>query len=140
MLGAELQLGLREDHPVGDAAAELRALERAAVRKQGAGKGDRDRRPGTEVPRPADDLARLGLADIDAAELEAVGVRVLARLDDLAHEVAAVVAVVVGHTAVGDALHLAGGDREAVGDRNSCRVNVDVLAEPGNGDLHVRTA
>ena len=57
VLGAELELGLGQDHPVGDAAAELGPLERPAVRKDGAGKGHRDGRAGAEVPGAADDLA-----------------------------------------------------------------------------------
>ena len=56
-------------------------LERVAAREDGAGQRDRDRRPGAEVPGAADDLARLALAHVHAAELEPVGVRVLARLD-----------------------------------------------------------
>ena len=47
-----------------------------------------------------------------------------------------VVAVLVGDPAIGDALDLAGGDGEAVGDLGRRRVDVDVLAEPGDGDLH----
>ena len=99
-----------------------RSFARSSVRPSGStapGKRDRDRRAGAEVPRAADDLARLALAHVDAAELEPVGVRVLARLDDAPDAEEAEVAVVVGDAAVGDALDLAGGDRQPVGELGS---------------------
>ena len=136
MVGAELELALREDHPVGDLAAELRLLEPQAAREDGAGQRDRDRRPGPEVPGAADDLARLALADVHAAELEAVGVRMLARLDHAPDLEEPVVAVLVGDPAPRDALDLAGRDREPVGDLLRRGRDLDVLAEPGERDLH----
>ena len=135
VLGAELQLGLREDHAVGHRAAQLGALERPPVGKHRAGERDRHSRTGAEVPRAADDLAGLLLPHVDAAELKPVGVGVLAGLDDAADEIVAVVPVQVGDAAVGDALHLAGGDGEPIGDPRRGRVDLDVLPEPGDGDL-----
>ena len=82
VVGAELDLVLGEDHPVGDLAAEL-ARARAAARSAATAPGSatRDRGAGAEVPGAADDLAGLGLADVDAAELQPVGVRVLLGLE-----------------------------------------------------------
>ena len=85
MVVAELQLAGGEDHPARHLAAERPLLERAgSAGEQCPGQGDRDRRPRAEVPRAADDLPWLALAHVDAAELEPIGVRVLAGLDDLA--------------------------------------------------------
>ena len=79
----------------------------AAVREHRARQRDGDRRAGAEVPGAADDLARLALADVDAAELEPVGVRVLAGLEHAADAEEPEVAVVVGDAAARDPLDLA---------------------------------
>ena len=52
VLAAQLELGLGEDHPVRDGAAELGALERAAVRQHRAGQRDRDGRARRRSSRP----------------------------------------------------------------------------------------
>ena len=93
---AQLELALREDHPVGDLAAQLGALELRPARQDGARQGDRDRGAGAEVPRAADDLPRLVLPHVDAAELEPVGIRVLSGLEHPADAVQAEVSVDVG--------------------------------------------
>ena len=62
----------------------LPPLELEAARQRRAGERDGHGRAGAEVPGAADDLARLALADVDPAELEPVGVRVLPRLEHLA--------------------------------------------------------
>ncbi len=126
---------LGEDHPVRDGPAKLGPLERAAVREHGAGKRDRHGRAGPEVPGAAHDLARLALPHVHPAELETVGVRVLAGLEDAADEVEGVVAVLVGDAAARDALHLARGDGEPLGELGRAGVHVDVLAQPGEGNL-----
>ena len=59
-------------------------LERLPSGSTAPGQRDRDRRAGAEVPGAADDLPRLALAHVDAAELEPVGVRVLAGLEHAA--------------------------------------------------------
>jgi hypothetical protein len=69
MMPAQLQLALGHDHPLRDAAAELDALQLHAARDDRAGQPDRDRGAGAEVPGAADDLARLGFAQVDLAQL-----------------------------------------------------------------------
>ena len=59
VVGAEVDLVLGEDHPVGHLAAQLAPLERQTVRERRAGERDGDRRAGAEVPGAADDLVRL---------------------------------------------------------------------------------
>ena len=61
--------------PSRDLAAQLAPLELQPVRQHRARERDADGRARAEVPRAADDLARLALADVDLAELQAVGVR-----------------------------------------------------------------
>ena len=100
------------------------------------GRATRDRRAGAEVPGAADDLPRLRLADVDAAELEPVGVRVLGRLHHPADEEAAEVAVGVGHAAALDPLDLRGRDREPRGELLERHVERDVVGEPGDRNAH----
>ena len=112
VVGPELELALGEDHPVGDDAPQRRPLQlHARPGSTAPGQRDGDRGAGAEVPGAADDLARLRLADVDLAELQAVGVRVLARLEHAPDAEEPEVAVRVGDAAVGDALDLGGGDR-----------------------------
>ena len=96
VVGAELELALGQDHPPRDLAAQLRLPERlVGARKPRARKRDGDGGAGTEVPGAADDLARRALPHVDLAELQPVGVRMLARLEDLADEEEPEIAVFV---------------------------------------------
>ena len=81
VVGAEVDLVLGEDHPLGHFAAQLAPLERQPVRQGRAGKRDRDFRARAEVPGAADDLVRLVLADVDLRQLQPVRVRMLLRLE-----------------------------------------------------------
>ena len=58
-----------------------------------AGQGDRDRRTGAEVPGAAHDLLRVGVADVDLAELQPVGIRVLLGRDHAADDQVVEIAV-----------------------------------------------
>ena len=136
VVGADLELALGEDHPVRHDAAELRLLELLTTGHHGAGQCDRDVRAGAEVPGATDDLARLPLSDVDRAELQPVGVRVLAGLEHEPDAVEAEVAVDVRHAAVRDPLELEGRDRQPLADLAGRGVDLDVLAQPGDGDLH----
>ena len=102
-----------------------------------ARKRDGDRRALAEVPRAADDLARLALPHVDAAELEPVRVRMLPGLDDAADAVEVGVAVLVGDAAAQDALRPRAS--RSSGARRARRVgtsNVDVVAQPVERDAH----
>ena len=136
MVGTELDLVLGEDHAVGELAAYLAALELQPVRKHGTGKSNPDGRAGAEVPGAADDLPRLRLADVDAAKLEPVGVRVLGRLHHPADEEAAEVPVGVGHAATLDALDLRGRDRQPRDELLERHVERDIVGEPGDWNAH----
>ena len=117
VVAAELELALGQDHSPRDLAAQLRLPERRlGARKPRAREGDRDGGAGAEVPRAADDLARRTLPHVDLAELQPVGVRVLARLEDLADEEETVVAVLVDRPARLDRVHLGGADAQPVGE------------------------
>src|SRR5207248_4495204 len=50
------------------------------------------------------------------------------------------IAFVIEDAAIRDPLELERRDREALGDLGSRGVDLDVLAQPGDGDLHARTA
>ena len=77
---------------------------RFAAGQDGPGKSNGHRGPGGEVPGTTDDLARFRLAHIDTAKLQAVGVRVLACLDDLPDKEAAEISVIVGDPSAADPL------------------------------------
>ena len=137
VVGAEADLVLGEDHPLGHLAAERALLERPReARKERAGQADRDRGAGAEVPGAADDLLRVGVADVDLAQLQAVGVRVRLRREDVADDEMAEVASLVRDADVGDALDLERRDGETLRDRRRRRRSLDVLPEPAHGDPH----
>ena len=136
MVVPQLELALREDHPVRDLAAQLGALELRPAGQDGSGQRDRHRRAGAEVPRAADDLPRLVLPHVDAAELEPVGIRVLSGLEHLADAVQAEVSVDVGHADPLDALDDADRDVDARGELRRRQVDLHVLVEPAERDLH----
>jgi hypothetical protein len=130
VVGAEVDLVLGEDHPVGELAAHLALLELEAVREHGAGERDGDRRAGAEVPRAADDLPRLALAQVDLRQLQPIGVRVLDRLEHLADAKEAEVAVGIGDAARLDPLDLGRRDRQPVGQLGQRHLQRDVVPQP----------
>ena len=137
MVVAEADLVLGEDHPARGLAAELALVERLVEdRQERAGQRDRDGRAGLEVPRAADDLARVALPHVDLAHAQPVGVRMRLDLEHAADEEAADVAVDVRHADVDHALHLDGRREQPVGDLLRSRVDGDVLAEPGERRAH----
>ena len=133
---AQLELLLGEDHPARDLAPQLRLLELRPAREHRARKRDRNRCALAEVPRTADDLARLPLPHVDAAELEPVRVRMLPGLDDAADEIVVGVPIRVGDPATKDVLHHRGRDREALRELVGRDVELDVLAQPVERDAH----
>ncbi len=131
VVGAEVDLVLGEDHPLRHLTAQLAPVECDPVRQRRAGERDRDLRARAEVPRAADDLRRLLLPHVDAAELEPVGIRMLRRLEHEPDAEAVEVAAVGRDAAPDDLVHLGGRDREPVRDLVRGRVDPYVLAEPG---------
>src|SRR5207253_6380177 len=97
-------------------------------------KGDRERRARTEVPGAADDLARRALPHVYLAELQAVGVRMLARLEHAADAEETEVAVLVGDAAALDPLDLGRGDAEPLCQLGERHLDGDVVPEPGDGN------
>ena len=73
---AQLQLGLRENHPVGDDAPELRLPQLLTARHRRAGERHGDGLAGGDVGGTADDRP-VPLAGIDLAYPKAVGVGML---------------------------------------------------------------
>ena len=137
VIGAELELALGQDHSPRDLAAQLCLPERAIrARKLRAGQRHRDRGARTEVPRAADDLARLSLPHIHLAELEPVGVRVLAGLQNLADEEETVIAVLVDRPARLDRVHLGRADAEPLGQLADGHRQWNVVAQPRQRDAH----
>ena len=136
VIRAEVDLALGEDHPARELAAELRLAERLlGAGQERTRQRDRDGRPRSEVPRAADDLSRLALPHVDLAQLQPVGVRVLARLEHLADEELAEVAVDVRNAARNDPVDLAAREDELARELLEREPEVDVLAEPGDREL-----
>ncbi len=137
VIGAELELALGEDHSARDLAAQLRLPERGVGTGQlRARQRDRDGGAGAEVPRAADDLTRRSLPHVHLAELEPVGVRVLARLEDLADEEETVIAVLVDRPARLDRVHLSRADAQPVGQLAGGHRERNVVAQPGQRHAH----
>ena len=134
MVAAEVELSLGEDHPAGDLAPELHFRERLAVGQLRTRQGDCNSRALAEVPGAADDLARLAFADIDAAELKAVGVRMLAGLHDPADPEQAEISVVIGppRWTIRSTSTLV---KTARPPSPRAGRQVDVLPKPGDGDF-----
>ena len=84
------------------------------IGRNAPGQRDRDRRAGLEVPRAADDLARVPLPHVDLADAQPVGVRVRVDREHAADEEAAEVAVEVRDADVDHALDLERRDREPI--------------------------
>ena len=76
VVGADGELVLGQDHPLGGDAAQLRGPERRPVGHDGAGSRDRDRLAGRDVRRTADDRRGVPLPHGHVADGQAVGVRV----------------------------------------------------------------
>ena len=76
VIGADRELVLGEDHPVGLDPAQLRALELRAVGHDRAGRRDGDRLARRHVGRAAHDRGRLACADVDDAHGQAIRVGV----------------------------------------------------------------
>ena len=136
MVRSERDLVLGQDHAVADLTADLAPFELQPIRQNCAGERDADRRAGGEVPRAADDLARVAFADVDLAELQAVRVRVLHGFEHTTDAEETEVAVDVGDADPLDALDLAGRDHKALGDLVDGTIDRDVLLQPAERDLH----
>jgi hypothetical protein len=126
VLVAQAQLVLGADHPVRLDAAQLGLAELRAVGHRRAGQRDRHRLAGGDVRCAADDRARLTGADVDRADLQPVGVRVLLGAQHLADDEA------VGgrHADPLDPLELGPGQVEPLGELDRRQARVAVLAQP----------
>ena len=137
VIAAELELALGQDHPARELAAQLCLSERRlGAREPRAGERDRDGRAGAEVPRAADDLPWRSLPHVDLAELQPVGIRVLAGLEDLADEEETVIAVLVDRPARLDRVHLGRADAQSVRQLARGHRQRDVVTQPRQRDLH----
>jgi len=94
--------------PLRHLAAQLAPLERQSFGSVAPGIATATFAPAPKFPRPAHDLERLALADIDATELEPIGVRMLVRVEHVPTRRATCRTA----TAALDAVHLGGRDRE----------------------------
>src|SRR5262249_10726523 len=115
-------------------ATELRRLELHPGGEHGTRQRDRDGRAWTEVPRAADDLARLALPHVDPAELQAIGVRMLPGFEHAPDAEVAKVSVDLRDATALDPLDLGGGDAEPLGKFRERHVDRDVVAQPADGD------
>ena len=107
MVVSEADLVLGEDHPARRLPAQLALVERLVEdRQEGTRQRDRDRRARLEVPRAADDLARVPLPHVDLAHAQPVGIRVRLDREHAADEEATEVAVEVRDADVDHALDL----------------------------------
>ena len=133
------QLLLAHHHAVALDAAQAGLLELEAVLEHGAAERHGDGVAGLEVVGAADDLphAAVGLADLDGAQAELVGVGVLLAGQHLADDEAAEVLRVARGADPVDALHLGAGHGEQLRELLHRALPVDVLLEPAERYAHL---
>ena len=123
---ADLHLDLRQDHPRGLDAAQLRLAELRPVTEHRTRQGDRDGLPRRHVGSPADDRSRLALAGVDSADPEAVRVRMRLGGEHLAdHE-----ALTRRRSDRRDPLDLGAGHRQALAELARAETRVAVRLQP----------
>ncbi len=132
VVGADRELVLGEDHPVGLDAAQLGPLEPRAVGHDRPGSCDRDDLAGSHVRGAADDLAHVAVADLDRADREPVGVRVALGAQ---HAADREVLERVDAVAV-DGLDLRAGHRQPVLEVVGAEPGVAVVVEPEDRNPH----
>ena len=133
----EADLVLGEDHPARRLPAQLPLIQRLVEdRQERAGQSDRDGGAGLEVPRAADDLARVALPHVDLTHAQPVGVRVRLDREHTADEEASEVAIEVRNADIGHRIHLQRRRKKPLCDLSRRRAHRDVLAEPGEGRAH----
>ncbi len=133
LLAGQLQLALRQDHPVGLDAPQARLLQHGAARHRRPGQHDGHRRAGLEVGGAAHDAARLVLPHVHRAHREAVGVGMLLARQ---HAADAVAVQARGHAAVDDPLELGARHREQLAQLLHRQVEVHELAQPRDRHPH----
>jgi hypothetical protein len=129
---AEPELGARAEHAVTLDAAD-RAHRQGDVLARDVGAGRREDRDeiGPGVRGAADHLHGRARAGVDGADPEPVGVRMLLGRQDLRDHVG-----LERGGLVLDALHLQADPRQRLGDGVEGGLGVEVVLEPGEGELH----
>ena len=132
MLVGQAELALRTQHAAALDTPDLRLLELHAGTWNDASRAcEHALHAGTRVGRAAHHVEALAAADIDGADAEPVGVGVGPRLDHFAnHEIRQRRGRIV------DGVDLEPDHRQPPGDRLERGVGFEVLAKPGEGELH----
>ena len=137
MVVPDADLVLGEDHPARRLPAKLPLVQRLVEdRQERTGQSDCDGGAGLEVPRAADDLARIPLPHVDLTHAQSIGIRVRLDREHATDEEAAEVAVDVRNADLGHRIHLQRRRKESLCDLIRRRAHSDVLAEPGEGRAH----
>ena len=136
VLVREIELLLAQDHAAGELTAQGAVDDLATIAQHRAGQRHGDGVSGAEVPCAADDLAGCALACVELAELQAVGVRVLSRLEHEARDHGGVVLRRCREAAFVDRLELGGADRQAGAQRVERWQLGEVIGEPRERRFH----
>ena len=130
-VGGQTELVARAEHAVADDAHLLGPLDPPIAGQDGAGERHRDALAGGDVGRAADDVERLAVADRDPCQRQPVGARMALDGQQLADDhVPPVLAP------ADDALDLHPEQGQSLGERLGAEVDVDVVAQPAERDLH----
>ena len=132
VVGADRQLVLGEDHPLGLHAAQLGLAQARAVGHDRAGLRDGDRLAGGDVGRAADDRRDVALADRDLADAQPVGIGVALGLEHAPDDEA----IELAHAVVVQRLDLGAGHRQALLELAQRQPGVAMLAQPFERDEH----
>ena len=134
-VGAELDLGLGEDHPVRLDPAQLCATELLAVGHHRPRKGHEHGLPRRDIRCAADDRAHVRAGELHRADGQAVRIRVRIRAHHLADPEEARVAVARRHSDTRDPLELGPAERQPIADLLGREAGIAVLREPGDGNF-----
>ena len=128
---AETEFDLGADHALGGDAAQLRLADLRAIRQLTARQDDGNGLAGGDIRGATDDGARFGLTGIDTAHREAVGIGVGLALEHLADDDTG-----QRRSQILDTLCLEAGHGQALDKLLHTPVDVDILAQPLQRDLH----
>ena len=132
MAVGKAELALRQQHAVRFDAADDALLEvDAGARDMRAGRREDAMHAGPCIRRAADDLHRRSLAGVDHADAQPIGVRMLLRRKNL-HDPERR----KGRRPVLDAFDLEADDVELADDGVERRLRIEMLLQPGEGELH----
>ena len=128
----DAEFARRAEHPHRDDAAQLRLLDLEAAREFGADEGAGGLHARLDVRSAADDLQEFARAGVHFADVQMVGILMIAAGDDLRHDDAR-----KGGRHARNLLHFEARHRQGFGERFGGEFGIAILAQPVFGKQHL---